>query len=1705
MPGPFSSESYRGTFDNDISKIKQNEILSSKTFNNFVRSLYNLFYTDDVYRNVYKSSGQEASSIIMTEANAHGNVQGPGWNSSEPDAHPVNHEMATTYLWIKNVDNSYDPAAYSTSPEGHLCIAPVSSDTDVLNDDNLNELAYEASLSPEHLFYGTGDVSVSVKPYALFRTAVDSNSYCCITYLYGEHTGDDVSGYSEGTYTPKYSSMAEIVFIYDPTIDSGDTAIRKVWGMSGSAITDEGGLPTGEAYTRLTIIYGSAVTLAHLKAFLDSLTFQAEGSSTETQNVFKTVFVGDVDQNIFLYQLFAYLEDMKNPNAEPKDSLEDYTRDDTRAFTRVTRFVPVRSSIKISNPSVFWENLTASTEPDSDPGYLVVDPRAITAYVGKYSVIDTEQTDDSDQAGRLRFTHTGVYGFIINNTLNSNNMEVYTDGQPARFIYIPNKEHYENNHYVPGTDSTIIPDWAASNGDGGLPNEIERALTTDFDANYFFLPLITVTDTMLLFAGGGVISLRDAVFNGNTVISIPADGSGTNLESGIIYDAWNHPDRCNDNLVKEANLIYGKVRKGLQGIYRKDDTEASNEPELIDLESYDPKPVNSLVRTLQMATGCTWNLNNIVWIDPRLKHNTPDSESEIDESSPALKMFSGYQAIFDYENNYSGQGSILNSNTVVVYLSYSSEDSSAQVELCADQVLPAGLTHIGLMVPAQNEYDHPDRFPVTKPNFHSGLGTTTTVGNVTFTLKGYGMDYFNNGWSFSDQDFCRVNELKFKRAAGEEPLHFLGFHNCKINGLVCSKGTTDTVLLSDSTSIAGDLLSGYLSEVSQSEIYAARLVLENVTSVMHETWVATPAYHADTLPELVQLSSLNHSKLDLAFKFIDNRDNAWVDARNLSEITSLINIGGELKNSDITLRIIDGGTSWIAPGADQSMPWQAFDPEICLPGREGVTFPNTFLFIDCGLQSQSARGRFINCNLTVNLSNDFTRYEPKSTYSGPNKTFRFYERKDKRFFASRFFRRSPYVFYFGDRHPYYYIVQASGRAVDATVKRSYDVNLNITVGPDADSFAVISELYYASGSFYPVLPIPGGPDSDIAEEVPKLFTYKVNHIFISGLDNSKISLDNMFVPGVNKRAYTTLNPTTKQRTYPTVRTKQGADVLFEAVANSTITMSGLNTTYPLQDEWEYESVAGYDKPCVWWCEPERGFLFFTYPRFMADSSNHDLQLNRNNTLYVANWTTRKLLSGIHGLCDSRVDIHYTFTTQGRDLKDDPQHLIFDWGALRYKGPIRWGMDLADPGAMHRHNWLGIDDDPDQQERGVRTVYLPVAPLFYLADVCSSKINLVPSTCGLNNINPLGGTMNVDRIGFSMRHQYRNTESYLPSVKPALHENAVRPLRVAVGYLLTTEWNQSEAAVIFPSSYNNLSGTFTRANMVAGVMNKVTGWCYRLFSTNIMDFIPEKFHPTSTERPTYSDIFYPPIGGVAGYHDRYDSNNEGLLDREDIPDSIAVNEIDLIGTLQRAAVTKELSFDCSAAALTLEEENAMLQALSFLHADYPIYSVGDFGKTLDNPNAVFYTNNHEIGLTGYKLGYPGCYQYCTYNGDTGELETIGEEQGKPSEDIKVGYAGAIPGPTIREFIATGTSTNYTLWGDPSATVAYESKMSIVNATNVANLDVLLVATSSIFYFKKDTGVKSSADLAGINYQILEGELIHTVYTQGWRLRLERFFR
>lgn len=1714
VPGPFDSEKTKGSFHKDVSSIRQNDVWSSATINNFVETLYKLYRMESAYRDAYKNSGQEIGERMFQES-----------TPPTPDR-----ADGSAFSLIPDIHFKVKQVPEDGTGHGYVYTYPATrpapgSDPNIIPPDD-SHLDDQKSW---RLFFGTGDVSLHAKPYALFPVkrpssgnttqilavggsgTANDDRYCCIQYVYGTPTPGE-SQFPQDTATPRYSRTVELVLVYHPGIDSQSHLITSEFGTSEA----EGTPPV-----KFTMTFGKGATVADLKARLEALRYGLTIDPDSNIPVFKVNIVGaNPEDTVLLVDTGLFADGVINS---------------TKPVSSVLRFVPLRPCVSFAGgPKKYLEALTRWDE-DSE--------FSLTEFTGTL------------EGGDAVFLHTGTYGFLIPDTLAES--PSYVSANDAPLIYLPNKVN--THHYEPAQDTdTTLPTWYTKL----VSKSICMAHTQNFSSDYYFVPYITITDRTIEIAGF-IIDIDTLLTLGDvTTELVPGSYSPDLLESNVTYDAWWARNNASSKpLFDAADQIYKKYRKGLGGVYKN-----PTHPELSDLEMTSPRP-NSLIRTLQIMTGLTWQLSNIVWIDPMLR-GTPTDEDPLfgDKSAPALRMFSGYEAIFYYEDTYTGPGTILTPDTLVVYLvRLSSREFSLQViTLPTNRLLPEGMKHMALGIVDEDLLSSKvtdEDFTLGGWQMSEGLFLQPTGSGGLVSSAENRLPLSEPGvYSLVNQDFSMVDYLAVSckdMADFGVRIDLLNIVGGRYRGF-SSQGTAAVNICGDAE-IQGPVYTTeaeahsanrlWLSQFTGATIIrASYLVFSRLGSVkkFSGTFTPVPTTREPVMPRwaslvphgLVALGPTDKADIDLTLKFSDYRSNSSDQLSNLhildrSTLKSVIDVQGQVCDSRITIRISDSGNQHkavVVEGTNYDVKqWQAFDPDILFPVADPVEnpFSDSLLFINCGLpddnKERRAPGQFVNSKLVIDLRNDFKRQEPADAFGTSPVSWRY--RTDCQFFASRFFRLSPYLMYFGSDHPVYYWLRNEAELGHLT-RMSEDVDLSFLL-PEDSRLAVRYDLRLGSKG---EIVAPKLPEVEYITLEGYLVTYQGQHIFISGLKNSRIQIPSLFCPSVVKHNETVPESVTDTTPYRTYFHKglpgTSANVLFEALTGCDIRINSLDTTYPLRDEWQY-NTADYAEEIeeqsnvVGWGEPNLGFLFFTRPTY-------DCRVNVNNTLYVAQWKTRQLVSGILGLHDSKVDIHYMFTTQSSDLNwsngTDPEPGI-DPGP---QGPSRWDLDAADPGGEKKF----IIETGERDVTGKTVCYLPATPLFYLAETYSCNIRLTQAidNSGFAYTVPLNGTQDID-LGDSstgMRYQYQRFNNVPDFTPKDLYSNRVtyfRPLRLAVGWAFPRTSDLSGVWAVAPSSYNTIYAHITRANLVAGAMNRVTGWCYRLFSTKASDFIPERYHYSGTW--DYSDLHDPQMqitgvgsgGLVSNRPSRYADDpdhgfNQGLLDPDPFP-ALAAGELEVfMGTVKPRAVTKELTFDLTAPSMHIYESEAILRALSFLHADYPVlgqdpqHSGSLTNTTLANKNAVVHASSKELGYSGFSLMVPGYSLYGSPSGDTQHAQfDIHGAFGIPSDDSAKGYAGLIyepscacpnPQATHAPNVAGYCAELNWTYDDIKK---YQQRTPMVDALNTVSLDVLLIATSQIYYVRNSmAGGKDPRDLLDgavfKNWTIEPGQLLHTVIAQGW---------
>lgn len=617
---------------------------------------------------------------------------------------------------------------------------------------------------------------------------------------------------------------------------------------------------------------------------------------------------------------------------------------------------------------------------------------------------------------------------------------------------------------------------------------------------------------------------------------------------------------------------------------------------------------------------------------------------------------------------------------------------------------------------------------------------------------------------------------------------------------------------------------------------------------------------------------------------------------------SFIKLDAPVADCKFTVKIKDTGNkqNWFPPNSDSSdvnnphyVPgtWQAFDPEIFLPlapwvqtgDRSQWDWPANFTFLEGDSRSVDfhANPRVFNqCDILIDQSSDAVYWLPAgvsrvNNASAADTPYWISYTPCNMFFASRIFRKSAYIFYLAGIKP-------SAMSYSSGAGRIACSNaVNLTFVPGHETSASASDAWKKTPRVVLWHPEPENVQSPgiASGDAASYFTYK-SSIFITGLESSRVVIPELKVHTVTRKTVT-LRDLCSRSALP--RQSSGTSIaLFSGISDSQLLVGRLDTRYPLVDEWKYiadgypeipDLFTGVDGSIVYWAEPQNGFLLFTYPEYLHYTENVPTRINRNNSLDIGIWTTRTLLSGIHGLQGSSVKIAYDFTTQsfdlrmfspasgdmwtssGGDIYTNPKANMETLAGSKYyaaQRPKYWTQMFSDPGrALSR-----LEEDDRIQE----TVnYLPCLPVVYLSEVQDCHVDLslasltgYPQVCRtsghLNNNDFTAqsipcNTVNMASSGRRRLRQYTYNalaEVYgsVPHAGKSISEdestpmdayNARRTVRLALGFQI-----QRPDATWFltAASGNKINGVFTRVNLVAGLYNHVAGWCYELVPTYI---------------------------------------------------------------------------------------------------------------------------------------------------------------------------------------------------------------------------------------------------------------------------------
>ena len=639
MPGPFESKALTGTFEKDISCIQQNDIWSSETFNNFVNTVYKLFYTESSYDHIFRNAGPGVQARLLWEKPLAGDDR-----DSESLSVPVLRFTATE---TENWNHIAVGMAPATNPDDY---------------DHFERLC---------LVYGNGDLSRSARSYAMihilrentttlaedhaqYDTTINDN-YCIIQCVYNLQTGAQ-----EVPRRRRFHDLSEFVLRYDRSIPAGNTVITVT---AGDKL-----IPGSDVPVKYTFTFGKSATFNNFVECVNSLKYQ-------NFPLYNAVLVGEAaaaDRTLW-------------------QALEFADTGTSTVTSKVIRFVPVRPAVTFYG----WP------DPKDKIGTLLT-------YV---------RPEESSTNAEAVFKYTGTYGFVLDNSIEAPVIQ-YAGEFKAPLVYVPNKNNY--HHYEPaqsGSSPYPLPDWYEALTTAG----VSLGTTQDFSADYFFLPLLTVHEKYVEFAGM-TVSLETLLDRGETDIAIvPGSADSTDLESEIKYDSYRFTGETAPSvdvrkpLVDAADNVFEAFKPSLNAF-----EDSTSVPKLgrgvFAEESMLKTHSNAMAldRTLQAVVGLNWKLSNIIWIDPLLGPSDDESDpwktcDRQRKMYPSVKL-----AILD--DVKFGRGSIITPDTVFIHITDHQSDAPAYSNDPADdnyqntdsayhrnmwreiysEYLPVGCRHIAL-------------------------------------------------------------------------------------------------------------------------------------------------------------------------------------------------------------------------------------------------------------------------------------------------------------------------------------------------------------------------------------------------------------------------------------------------------------------------------------------------------------------------------------------------------------------------------------------------------------------------------------------------------------------------------------------------------------------------------------------------------------------------------------------------------------------------------------------------------------------------------------------------------------------------------------------------------------------------------------------------------------------------------------------------
>ncbi|MFA5429114.1 MAG: hypothetical protein WC279_13010 [Sulfurimonas sp.] len=1211
------------------------------------------------------------------------------------------------------------------------------------------------------LFYGTGDRSMPATPYAYFSTNLSEGQE---SYVLIKHVMDSNS--------PRYTRQLSLVLQYVPDASYADV-IEIFSGGSFSEIKECSAVTRKTLYT---LKFGSNIKASGVIAALNSYT--ENGSAVFAASAQSAGTFSDED----MITLFDF-----------------YTGAVLTNTTVVLKFTGTCPGFILSSPADFFSKYFNTHS-------------AVRRNVLSYGIISEVK----------RFLNPGVYGFLIRDSEKAGaelSSSLLTADDNYSFLYIPNRKN--DDHLIPEGSGTGVPLWFSADNPLYTENHVS---TVDLDTDFFFLPFCEVTDKSVEFMSGFSIDIDIIQEPEIANVSHPGGYRPEMKSSRVRHDI----KTTTDTWYTQMSELFNKFKTHLS--YAPETGLTENESILKRMSEFilgtawyinnmvviDPAlsaskpayPSINVFRTLQdaYAAGVLRPLTTVLFIGSNgdgtdIDNTRRDAVIDIDYDFMAkLKgiRFAAIAVVANHiytaaETGFSLEGGSFDTSVTLMW--HPDPATGLISELDFSGVYQTDL-YIDLSDDESSDESIPDGWEniIMQRSLFNRLTISfvkTASGSPAYELR------FSAGLS------CRISMLEFP-VIETLTMDSTSYYQTPVGYI--ETGTTDR-LLPDEVISAGFIEKILLAQDDTDFITAGITVNPNFTRYSFAVTpllcvLPGPGHYRDTLityRQCVMPSGFSggHSMTDRitnniivlegeggsvygtgALSYVPAVFNLKLDIRAVSgtenrdkaTITSLIHVDGIIKHSDIKITVLDKQTTETEGAITYA--WNTFNKAGFLPGGTTV-FPDTFLFLDCGLYATNtgSAGSWVTTRQGL-LTDTRIRiiFDEDSAVDDWNRQL---------FFASDLFQKAPYIFYFGDLHPKWAFYN---RKLSTKIHLSFDLP-SVT---DQDTLLttetplLLKHQWGSSGGVsYPILPSVAGSTEDT-------FNWQASKMFIAGLKESEVIIPVMRVIPVKAGEDAVYASPGSAEKYSSLN-------LFEDIPATVCRIGYLDCSYPTEGAVDYDGQDVFDGLTGYsWYGPGRGICLITssypvYPR-----------LNLKAEIYVGRMRTRAERMACVGLEGGVVDVNYQFMTQANDS------YIGDIGAYYLGG--------------------GVQSDP-------------VAPLFAVMAFVDNRMSIkpyMPAGPGITGGFPMEASEGADvKVSLAAKLMDTLDSAVTPDLCPDIANSSLRPVILVLGFAPLHQIRGGSEEYLELSAINNkIYAHVTSVWQGISCYNTLTGFVYQRLGKDI---------------------------------------------------------------------------------------------------------------------------------------------------------------------------------------------------------------------------------------------------------------------------------